>query len=229
VTNYPLSDDYIDIHTHGGSIDNGVFFLENLMAHELRTPETLSSQAYTFGIHPWFLTENNIDQQIERVNTYINHTNVIAVGEAGYDRLRGASPDLQRRAFEKQIEISEDIKKPVVIHCVRAWDELIDSKKRLKPLMPWLIHGFRGSVGLAKQLLSKGIYFSFCLGFVLRPESANLLRSMPKDRIFLETDGADIEIRTIYKKVAMDLNLSVDELKSIIQGNFMRFFCSQTP
>jgi len=221
--NYPQSDDYIDIHTHEGNHEEGVFILENLMAHEVRTPGNLAGQACTFGIHPWYLTDNNIDQQLESISTFINHTNMIAVGEAGYDKLRGASIELQRRAFEEQILISEENKKPVVIHCVRAWDELLASNKRLNPLMPWLIHGFRGSVELAKQLLSKGMYLSFWLGFVLRPESANLLKSLPKDKIFLETDGAGIDIRTIYKKVALDLDLSVDELKAVIIRNFNNF------
>jgi TatD DNase family protein len=87
-----------------------------------------------------------------------------------------------------------------------------------------MIHGFRGNVKLATQLLSKGMYLSFWFDFVIRPESAKLLRSLPKERIFLETDGADIDIRTIYKKVASDLDLSIDELKSIILTNFKEFF-----
>ena len=69
--------------------------------------------------------------------------------------------------------------------------------------MPWLIHGFRGNIELAQQLISKGMYLSFWFDFVIRPESSELLRSLPKDRIFLETDGADVDIRDIYKKVAM--------------------------
>ena len=93
-------------------------------------------------------------------------------------------------------------------------------QKRLKPKMPWLVHGFRGNVALATQLLSKGMYLSFWFDFVLRSESRDLLRHVPADRIFLETDGADIDIRTIYDKVATDLDLSVDELKSIILKNF---------
>ena len=86
--------------------------------------------------------------------------------------------------------------------------------------MPWLIHGFRGNVELASQLLSKGFYLSFWIDFVLRPESKELLKQLPADRIFLETDGADVDIKSIYNKVATDLDLSVDELKSIILKNF---------
>jgi Tat protein secretion system quality control protein TatD with DNase activity len=58
----------------------------------------------------------------------------------------------------------------------------------------------------------------------MRPESANLLRSLPADRIFLETDGADIEIRDIYNKVSTDLDLTVDKLKTTIISNYRTFF-----
>jgi TatD DNase family protein len=79
-------------------------------------------------------------------------------------------------------------------------------------------------VELARQLLSKGMYLSFWFDFVLRAESADLLRSLPEDRIFLETDGADVDIRDIYIKVSKDKDIAVNELKSIILSNFMEFF-----
>jgi TatD DNase family protein len=90
--------------------------------------------------------------------------------------------------------------------------------------MPWLVHGFRGNVVLANQLLSKGMYLSFWFDFALRPESAELLSHLPIDRIFLETDGADVDIRAIYDKVAADLELSDYELRSKILKNFNDFF-----
>jgi TatD DNase family protein len=216
----PLPGDYIDIHVHGGSPASGVFILESLMAHEEKLPVDISGVGYTFGIHPWFLNEENHKQLISSVENAVIQPEIIAIGEAGFDRLRGPSPELQRRVFEEQIIISEKILKPVVIHCVRAWDELLAVHKKIKPKMPWLIHGFRGNVELADQLLTKGMFLSFWFEFVLRPESRNLLRHLPADRIFLETDGADVDIRSIYNKVSTDLDISVDELKSIILKNF---------
>lgn len=221
----PQSRDYIDIHVHGGMPAPGIFVLESLMAHEEKLPADVPGIIYTYGIHPWFLNEDNHKQLINSVKNSINHPDIIAIGEAGFDRLKGPSIELQRIAFEEQIIISEEIRKPVVIHCVRAWDELLSVLKRLKPKMHWLIHGFRGNVELADQLLSKGMYLSFWFDFVLRPESKNLLRHVPADRIFLETDGAEVDIRKIYDKVAKDLDVSVDKLKSIVLSNFNEFFC----
>jgi TatD DNase family protein len=220
----PQSGDYIDIHVHDGKHAPGIFILESLMAHEGKLPEDVSGVAYTYGIHPWFLNQNNHRQLLNSVENSVSHRDIIAVGEAGFDRLRGPSNELQRIAFEEQIAISEETEKPVVVHCVRAWDELLSVQKRIKPKMPWLVHGFRGNKELADQLLLKGMYLSFWFDFVLRAESRDLLRHLPVNRIFLETDGADVDIRKIYKKVASDIDISVDELKSIILKNFNVFF-----
>jgi TatD DNase family protein len=222
--NLPHSVDYIDIHTHGGKPSPGVFFLETLMAHEARTPGDIPEQACTVGIHPWYLTEINYRQLITSVENSVHLPNVLAIGEAGFDKLRGPSPELQKKAFEEQADIAETNAKPLIIHCVKAWDELLASQKKLKPGIPWLIHGFRGNKELAGQLLSKGMYLSFWFGFAMRPESSDLLRTLPKNRFFLETDGADTDIREIYKKAANDLDLTVDELKANMLLNFNSFF-----
>jgi TatD DNase family protein len=222
--NSPLAGDYIDIHVHGGRPARGIFILESLMAHEERSADNLSGVAYTYGIHPWFLNENNYREQMTSVENNVGNSAIIAIGEAGFDKLRGPSPELQRKVFEEQVIISETQLKPLIIHCVRAWDELLLVHKKLRPRMRWMVHGFRGSVELAKQLISKGMYLSVWFDFVLRQESSNLMRSLPQDRFFLETDGADVDIRDIYKKVSIDLGVNEGELKAIIHSNFYTFF-----
>jgi len=220
----PLPGDYIDIHTHGAEPVPGIFSVENLMPHEARAPSGIKGLAFTFGIHPWYVNELNHISLIKSVKEIAGNPFLSAIGEAGFDKLRGPSPDLQKIVFEEQAYIAEINKKPLIIHCVRAWDELIASHKNLKPRMPWLIHGFRGSLQLAEQLLSRGMYLSFWYDFVLRPESADLLRAVPGDRIFLETDGSDADIKDIYNKVSDDLNITSDELKNIIYSNYINVF-----
>ncbi len=222
--NQPQPGDYIDIHIHGGQTAPGIFILESLMAHEEKLPGNYPGIAYTYGIHPWFLNEDNHDRHILSVEKIARLPIISAIGEAGFDRLRGPSAELQLRTFEEQIIISEEIRKPVIVHCVRGWDELLSVQKRLRPKMPWLIHGFRGNTILANQLLSKGMYLSIWFEYVLRPESAGLIRALPTDRIFLETDGADVDIKHIYDKVAVDLGIPVDKLKKIIFTNFNTYF-----
>lgn len=222
--NLPKPGDYIDIHNHGSLSAKGQFSVENLMAHEGRIPDNQPGLTYTFGIHPWHLTSENYAQQIDIVERYADHANVIALGEAGFDRLRGPSFLIQKAAFKEQVKIAEERSKPLFIHCVRAWDELLSENKKLNPSTPWVIHGFRGKKELALQLISKGMYLSFWFDFILKPESSPLLKSLPKDKIFLETDGSGIEIETLYEKVAVDLDLPKAELKKIVYSNFNNIF-----
>ena len=227
--NHPQAGDYIDIHTHDSKVISGIYAIENLMAHEERTPADNPSQPSTYGIHPWHLDSQTLERLIEKVQSVAGSESLVAIGEAGFDKLRGPEIGIQATAFKAQVLISEEIRKPLFIHCVRAWDELLPAHKRLRPKMPWLIHGFRGNIELAIQLLSKGMYLSFWFDFITRPESSKLVRSLPKERIFLETDGADVDIRAIYDKVAIDLNMSVDDLKKVILGNYTEFFTSICP
>jgi len=222
--NFPKPGDYIDIHNHGASSATGHFSVENLMAHEVRIPDNQTGLAYTIGIHPWHLTAENCLQQINNVREYSDHPGIIALGEAGFDRLRGPSAILQRSAFEEQVRIADQVSKPLFIHCVRAWDELQSEKKKLKPSTPWIVHGFRGKKELALQLISKGMYISFWFDFILRPESSQLVRNLPKDKIFLETDGSGVDILIVYQKVADDLNMHVEELKKLLYSNFRNVF-----
>lgn len=225
ISSLPHPGDFIDIHIHDGIASKGVFILESLMAHQEKLPVPEPGIGYTYGIHPWFLNDENHDHYLKLFTDIIKRPEVIAAGEAGFDRLRGPSPGLQRKTFEEQVRISEELKKPLIIHCVKGWDELLSVHKKVKPAMHWLIHGFRGNTQLANQLLSKGMYLSFWFEFAVRPESALLIKELPVDRIFLETDGADVDIRSIYDKVSIDLGVTVDNLKAIIFRNFNDFFC----
>jgi len=223
--NLPGTEDYIDIHTHDevASVP-GTFSVINLMAHEEDRPGNICSAAWTFGIHPWFLTELTHELQMKAVYEAAGNPSVIAIGEAGFDKLRGPSVELQRKAFEEQVTIAGEYNKPVIIHCVRAWEELFRAYKRLKPSLPWLVHGFRGNKDLAAQLIAKNMFLSFWFDFIIRPEASELIRSLPENRIFLETDGSGVDIRNIYLKVSADLEITVDKLKRIIFKNFLDFF-----
>lgn len=224
----PSRTDYIDIHNHSHeSSPDGVFTMENLMVHEGRYPLPVKGLAYSAGIHPWHVDINNHLPLLKRLGELVKDPLIIAVGEAGFDKLKGSSMDLQRIVFEEQVRISESNSKPLVIHCVKSWEELLSAHKQLKPVQPWLVHGFRSSIELAGSLLARGFYLSFWFDFVLRPESATLLRSLPADRIFLETDGSGAGISDIYNKVSSDLGLTLAELKDQIFNNFLSFFGSK--
>ncbi|HLN54843.1 MAG TPA: TatD family hydrolase [Bacteroidales bacterium] len=220
----PQKGDFIDIHVHGGKLTRGIFILETLMAHEGRTPVETEGAAFTFGIHPWFLDLGNYKAHLDLVGQITSDPSIIAIGEAGFDKLRGPSHELQSEVFEKQVTISENLKKPLIIHCVRAWDEVLAARKKLKPEMNWMIHGYRGKIRQARQLLDKGFWLSIWFEYALRPESAELFSAIPADRFFLETDGADVDIRDIYYKVSANMGIDVEELKNTMLANYRKFF-----
>lgn len=226
---FPLPGDYIDIHNHDSSPVEGVFILDNLMAHEGTIPGEKSGMIYSLGIHPWFLNETNHGQLIGFVKQNAYNETISAIGEAGFDKIRGPAMELQHRTFAEQAAISEDTGKPLVIHCVRAWDELMTAHRRIGPKMPWLIHGFRGKKELAMQLISRNMYISFWFEFIVRPEASILVRTLPGNRIFLETDGSGADIRNIYNKVSNDLGIRVEKLKEIIYSNFVEFLPPNLP
>ncbi|MBN2665608.1 MAG: TatD family hydrolase [Bacteroidales bacterium] len=222
--NSPRPGDYIDIHTHDSRLVPGVFAVENIMAHENRDPTEISAPVFTAGIHPWYLDGKNSGALLAYIRRIASSSNLIAFGEAGFDKLRGPSLEIQLAVFSEQVKISGEFGKPLVIHCVKAWNELQEAHRDLKPEPPWLVHGFRGKKDLALQLIKRGMYISFWFDFVIRPESSGLLKSLPPERIFLETDGADTDIREIYAKVSADFGLSVDKLKEQISSNYRELF-----
>jgi len=222
--NLPGTDDYIDIHTHGAKTVAGRFSVEVLMAHEGKLPTETPGLAFTYGIHPWYLDESNHNTLLTSVIKTVSNPLIIAIGEAGFDKIKGPSMELQRKTFEEQVIIAEELKKPLVIHCVKAWDELLRTNKKFNPKMPWLVHGFRGNKDLAMQLINKGMYISFWYDFIIKPESSDLVRSLPQEKIFLETDGADVDIKDIYNKVSADLEITVEKLKKILHSNYNDFF-----
>ncbi len=140
------------------------------------------------------------------------------MGECGLDKLCNVPFERQQDVFARQIEISDKAGKPLLIHCVKAFDELILMRKTYSPQPPWIIHGFRGKPQQVEQLLGKGFYFSFGTRF-----NEASLRQVPLERLFLETDDTDCNIRFVYERIARTLDISEETLIRQIERNFMIF------
>lgn len=172
----------IDIHTH-------------VMPHQPGTalvcigcgpiPEDALEQGHLFsaGLHPWDVTES-FENQLFALEETLANPRVPAVGECGFDTLKGPSHELQERAFIRQTELSEQFHKPMILHVVRDFDSVIRLRKLIKPAQSWLIHGYRGGPEQMNRLYAQGILVSF--GLKHNPDA---IRQIPLDRLFLETDG----------------------------------------
>lgn len=166
-----------------------------------------SEEKLSCGIHPWYIKE--ADAQLEALKNYLDSfENIVAIGEAGLDKLHSpVSLSQQQFIFHQQAMLAEEYGKPLIIHCVKAWEEIIHEKRSLRPSVPWILHGFRGKGELAWQLLREGFRLSFGLNF-----QPSALRKAWPDGLFLETDEAEVGIEAIYRAASLALGVSLDEL-----------------
>jgi TatD DNase family protein len=206
---------YFDIHTHHQTRlhEKGVTVIRNLNVPDcscssgLQANCTADIQNYSVGIHPWKIDENLLDEHLRFIEQNILFNCVKAVGECGLDKHCKTPWELQFRTFRSQIDLSEKFNKTLIIHCVKAFDELIALRKTIQPQQAWIIHGFRGNPQQAEQLLRQDFLFSF--GSYFNEET---VRKIPPNKFFLETDTIDISIQEVYRKVAKYTGLSEESL-----------------
>ncbi len=206
----------IDIHTH----HNRYGAIISTIPEEF-SPET--GKFYSVGMHPWELSSHS-QKVLPLLESFVQHDEVVAIGETGLDKLKSEiAYDEQIAYFRKHIALSEKYGKPLVIHAVKAYDDIIRIHKESKPKQPWIIHGFRGKPETAQQLVREGLYLSF--GEYYNHES---LKSTPLDRLFLETDEGNMSIDKLYRKAAHIRNTSTHTLRKAICKNITRIFTFPT-
>lgn len=215
---------YIDFHTHWSPTHtHGIVAICNLDLFGNSTVE--DDRYYTVGIHPWESHRPNVYEYLERVEKFLNSKQVIGLGEVGLDKLRGTRLEVQIKLFSQQVELAQLKGKPTIVHCVRAWDELIALRKKYPEQPSWAVHGFSGSPQLAGQLLNAGFYLS--VGAALLKGSGKIretLTHIPLNMLFLETDDSGVDIRSIYRDAARLLGIAEVVLIEQLNQNFTRFF-----
>lgn len=173
---------------------------------------------YSVGIHPWNINSTT-ESEYEYLKKIVSNPQIIAIGEAGLDKMIPIELSYQQEIFKWHIELSETLRKPLIIHSVKTANEIIQLKKEFCPESPWIIHGFRGKKELAEQLTGQGIYLSF--GEKYQEDAINCI---PLNRLLLETDESDKDILLIYETVAKSHSLSTKQLVAQVQQNISRLF-----
>ena len=207
--------DFFNIHTH-----SLVHPESEILA---QSPDLFPSDklpVYTsIGIHPWFLTEENAESQWKALQKQVSHPSVLAIGEGGLDKLKGPDMELQVKILKQQVALSEEKSLPLIIHCVKAFNELIQLKKELKPHQPWIIHGFRGKEALAIDCIRHGFYLSYGEHF-----QENALKATPQEKLFIETDESEVPIQEIYQSIALVHGIGLQELMESVKKNVKEVF-----
>lgn len=200
---------YYNIHTHHPPTNPDEKAIISIDIRNLHPLEP--SFYYSAGIHPWYASEDLLNT----LQTIAKQSNIVVIGEAGLDKLTHTPWELQKKLFLDQIDLAENLKKPLIIHCVKAWPELIAIHKTSRPSVPWIVHGFRGKGELARQLIQLGFYLSFGRHY----QSEAIFEAWNSNRLFVETDDKDICIQEIYASASSTLGISEDVLSEEIHSN----------
>ena len=205
---------FIDIHTHVQGSKNAII---NRFEH---FEQDKTDFYYSLGLHPWYLTD--VENQLELLKKESVASRVLAIGECGLDKVCDTKWETQIYAFEQQIALAEKINKPLIIHCVRAYNECLKLLKNVG--VPAIFHGFNKKEILARSILEAGFYLSFGTA-MFNPGVSVLFRNLPLNRIFLETDDQiSYSIEDIYKSAAESRNIELDALILQIEKNFEKVF-----
>ena len=214
---------YIDIHSHTTKTNDNCIQIINL---DLNQP-CLEQGYYSYGIHPWEL--DNADFQSEKalqaLEEKLKLPHVLALGEAGLDKMHKASFERQIELFERQIELSEALQKPMILHDVKSHNEILALRKKHKAKQPWIVHGFNGTEQDIRQLTGQGLYLSVGESLLHSERKIyNSFKYIDLDYLFLETDMAEVGIETNYEAAAKTLGIDIAVLQRQLFANFARLF-----
>lgn len=210
---------FINTHTHAQLYDAKIEVV-NLAVNASDKP-----RYYSYGLHPWHIERETCHQQLQDLKIVAHEKRCLAIGECGLDKLSNVDFGLQEEVFVQQIKIANELNKPLIVHCVKAFNELLNCLNLNDNKVPVIVHGFNNNENIARVLLNEGVYFSFgkaLLGY--ESNAAKAIKNVGRKNFFLETDDADISIKYIYKKASELLGINEEIIQQQLQSNFEQVF-----
>ncbi len=190
----------------------------------LHSPSAKKPNLYSFGIHPWKI-DKDVNDILQEMDTITRNRRCIAIGECGLDKAIDTDFELQQKIFCEQIQIANEVQKPLMIHCVKAFNELTACLKKMNNTVPVIIHGFNNNQNIANDLLKQGYLLSF--GKALLDDGSNaseVIKHVGRKNFFLENDDSDVSIRDIYKRASEILGIEESFLQEQLKSNYQRIF-----
>ncbi len=169
---------------------------------------------FSLGLHPWDVDEGwekkyvRVEETLRRISDDELLPQLVAIGEIGLDKARGGEMKYQQECFRKMLCLAQNYSKPVILHCVKAVDEVLAALKQVDFSSPVVFHGFRGKPEQARQLIDNGYYLSF--GAKFNEEALKL--AYTHERMFLETDDSGLSLNEIYESAGRALNISPTDI-----------------
>lgn len=211
---------FINLHTHHFSNSEEVLEVVNQYPWEFST----EIPQYSIGIHPWYINQERLKDDLKLISEKLKTENCLALGECGLDKRIEISLQIQTEVFQQQIELVQQTTKPIILHCVAAYQEVIGIKKEMNIENPMIIHGFSKNEQVAKSLLDNGFYLSFGKYLLRNPDLEKVFKFVPNDLLFLETDTIEESIAEVYQKAANYKQMTLDEMKQKVFENFTNVF-----
>ncbi len=211
---------YYNLHTHKFTNTPEISELVNQYPWEFDT----AIPQYSIGIHPWHINESRLESDLKVIAEKLQLSECLALGECGLDKRIEIPMPLQITVFEKQIALAEQYQKPLVLHLVAAYQELIEIKNRLNITVPVILHGFSKNEQIAKQLIDNGCYLSFGKYLLRNPELKAVFQSIPDDRFFLETDTIEETLKEVYTVAANYKGMTMAQLQAQVAENWKNVF-----
>ncbi|MBL6448263.1 TatD family hydrolase [Fulvivirga sp. 29W222] len=213
----------LDFHTHKVRHQDNPNIVEIVSLHLGK--DDPPEGPYTVGKHPWWTEDILSPDEANEMKAHFGSTNCVALGEMGLDNLKGPSMQVQMDILRSQLQVADELNAAVIIHCVRAYHQLLQVKGEFPSIKNWCIHGYGRNVTLALQLIDAGFYISL-MPQPHKPEKfSELLHAIPANRIFLETDSMpDVSIENIYLQASNALGISIEKLKDQFTNNANTFF-----
>jgi TatD DNase family protein len=201
-----------DFHTHTLGNTLGVY---NLGIHENPRDGICS-----LGLHPWYL-DKDWEKDFEKLVEKVRDPRIVAVGECGFDGIRGPDLEIQKAAFEAQAAMAKSLGLPIILHCVKGLQLLQEFMKKHSQPVIW--HGFNLHPEVAKSLLAHPVYFSFGKHLLIEDSQAQAwLKTCPLDKVFFETDNSGLPIETTYEQASLILGLPIERLREVVLENWNR-------
>lgn len=213
---------FYNLHTHKFTNNTDTIELVNQYPWEF----VQGIPHYSIGIHPWYINENRLESDLKIIEAKLQLPECLALGECGLDKRIDIPMALQTTVFEKQIALAENYQKPLVLHLVAAYQELIEIKNRLNITVPIILHGFSKNEQVAQQMIDNGFYLSFGKYLLRNSDLKQVFLSVPNDRFFLETDTIEEPLTEVYTLAATYKGLKMDALQKQVAATWEKIFGS---
>ena len=200
---------FLNAHTHHLSHQSDVLDLYN------QFPKALNDDAKLFsvGIHPAYIKTSSIEEELAIIRENLSNKNCLAIGEIGLDKLCETDFELQIDVFERQLQLASEYRFPVIIHSVRAYQEILHIRKKLKLTIPFIFHGFNKNEQILNQIIAQNCYASFGKNLLYNKNLQIIFAKLSANQFFLENDASEISIKEIYTIAAEIRNSTIEELQ----------------